>query len=403
MIVLYISTVLFTSLYQDLPLSQDYFSRLDSTFVTLFQIMTLDGWSDIAREVLEHRPESFVLFAIFVIFSSFFVINLVVGVICETLIDRDRTEKEARKEELLHERERNWGLGTLPADWYKKIPSFFSLGFSREGRKAIYQEKDENRQSRESKRLSMQMRRMTLDGKQSMPYFSSSSRSTVTAPPTAAASTFRPVVSPPTTHDTSTLSKDDMLRSAANQAIFEQLLRTQLEMQRQIETLTLEVKMLRKEHRFRHRRQGGKESETPSDLLYPDETGSADTPNNRSYRNTRPHHQESQYRSDKQKERHESEVELSKDSPRDSFMKLKGGDDTEPLQSDRKQAPLSRQASSSELLDTCSQTSAKRTQLRKSNRRKATGGTQLPTAKTLSSSTATIRSTTKAITASTIE
>ena len=104
MIVFYIFCVLFTTLYQDLfakgYLSEDYFGRLDLTFVTLFQVMTLDNWSEVAREVMKKQPEAFIGFFLFIVFSSFFVINLVVAVICESLIERHREEQEAMMDEL---------------------------------------------------------------------------------------------------------------------------------------------------------------------------------------------------------------------------------------------------------------------------------------------------------------
>lgn len=104
MIVFYIFCVLYTTLYQDLfdqgYLSEDYFGRLDKTFVTLFQIMTLDNWSEVAREVMKARGTSFIGFFFFIIFTSFFVINLVVAVICESLIALHRNQDEAAAEKL---------------------------------------------------------------------------------------------------------------------------------------------------------------------------------------------------------------------------------------------------------------------------------------------------------------
>jgi len=98
LILYYIFAVLFTTLfhglYEDGYLGDDYFGRLDKTFVTLFQVMTLDNWSEVAREVMVYEPWAFLPFFIFILFTSFFVINLVVAVICESLIHVKDAERD---------------------------------------------------------------------------------------------------------------------------------------------------------------------------------------------------------------------------------------------------------------------------------------------------------------------
>ena len=46
-------TQMFKDLYQDGLTDEDYFSNLAITFFTLFQMMTLDNWADIARQVVD--------------------------------------------------------------------------------------------------------------------------------------------------------------------------------------------------------------------------------------------------------------------------------------------------------------------------------------------------------------
>jgi hypothetical protein len=62
LMVSYIFAVMFTQLFKDIQeyngLSNDtshpdYYGRLDLTLFTLFQLMTLDGWSEIARETID--------------------------------------------------------------------------------------------------------------------------------------------------------------------------------------------------------------------------------------------------------------------------------------------------------------------------------------------------------------
>ena len=82
-------------MYQDLweqgVLDEDYFGRLDYTFLTLFQIMTLDSWTSVVRQVMDVYPYSWLGFVVWVILTSFFILNLVVAVICESLIELHTT------------------------------------------------------------------------------------------------------------------------------------------------------------------------------------------------------------------------------------------------------------------------------------------------------------------------
>lgn len=94
----YIFSILFTDLYKDLYedgyTEHDYFSRIDITAFTLFQIMTLDQWSTITKEVQQAHPFSWLLFVPFVIISSFFVLNLTVAVLYEAMTRVQQRESD---------------------------------------------------------------------------------------------------------------------------------------------------------------------------------------------------------------------------------------------------------------------------------------------------------------------
>ena len=88
-LIFYIFAVMFTSLFKNLYREKltfwDYFGRLDATFFTLFQIMTLDEWSSVAREVMLTYPWAWAPFVAFVIISGFVVVNLIIAVICDAI------------------------------------------------------------------------------------------------------------------------------------------------------------------------------------------------------------------------------------------------------------------------------------------------------------------------------
>jgi voltage-gated sodium channel len=107
MIFFYIFCVLCTTLYGDLHedgyLDFDYFGRLDYTFLTLFQIMTLDSWTAVVRQVMAARPWAWLVFLAWVIITAFFVLNLVVAVICESLIEINKAKEQEMMGEAMQE------------------------------------------------------------------------------------------------------------------------------------------------------------------------------------------------------------------------------------------------------------------------------------------------------------
>jgi hypothetical protein len=87
-------TSLFKTLYEDGYLDEDYFGRLDISFFTLFQIMTMDSWSSITKQVQVVYPWAWALFITFVLISSFIIVNLVIAVICDAVSEVQRKEIE---------------------------------------------------------------------------------------------------------------------------------------------------------------------------------------------------------------------------------------------------------------------------------------------------------------------
>jgi voltage-gated sodium channel len=99
-LVLYVYGVIFTSLFKDLYdegyLDEDYFSRLDRTVFTLFQMMTMDSWSHIAKQVMVLYPQAWIPFVSFILTTTFLILNLAVGVICDAVAKAQKDEIEHR-------------------------------------------------------------------------------------------------------------------------------------------------------------------------------------------------------------------------------------------------------------------------------------------------------------------
>jgi voltage-gated sodium channel len=83
-IVFYVASVIATKLFsQSFP---DWFGSLDASAYTLFQVMTLESWSmGIARPVMEVYPQAWIFFVIFILVSTFTMLNLFIAVIVNAI------------------------------------------------------------------------------------------------------------------------------------------------------------------------------------------------------------------------------------------------------------------------------------------------------------------------------
>ncbi len=104
LIVFYVSAVVSTNLFaSEFP---DWFGNLGSSFFTLFQIMTLESWSEgIARPVMEKFPYSWVFFITFIMIATFTVVNLFIAAIVDSFSSTSHEDKEA---ETRHLKELKW-------------------------------------------------------------------------------------------------------------------------------------------------------------------------------------------------------------------------------------------------------------------------------------------------------
>jgi voltage-gated sodium channel len=83
-IIFYIGAVMATKLFAaDFP---DRFGTLGRSAFTLFQVMTLEGWSDgVVRPVMEVYPYAWAFFLPFILVTTFAVVNLLVGLIVNSM------------------------------------------------------------------------------------------------------------------------------------------------------------------------------------------------------------------------------------------------------------------------------------------------------------------------------
>lgn len=96
-LIIYVAAVMATKLFGGI--APHFFGDLGTTLFTLFQTMTGEGWPDVAREVMAAAPLAWIFFVIYILVSSFAVLNLFIAVIVsgmEKQVTDDLVEAEDR-------------------------------------------------------------------------------------------------------------------------------------------------------------------------------------------------------------------------------------------------------------------------------------------------------------------
>ena len=95
----YIFAVLTTKLYG--ASHPEFFGTIGASFFTLFQIMTLEGWSgEVVRPVMKDHPYAWALFVPYIVVVTFAVLNLFIGIVVDAMqsqSDEIRDEESERE------------------------------------------------------------------------------------------------------------------------------------------------------------------------------------------------------------------------------------------------------------------------------------------------------------------
>jgi voltage-gated sodium channel len=89
-LVIYVSAVMATKLFHEA--APEFFGTLGKSLFTLFQIMTVEGWPDIARQVIAIKPWAWIFFVIYLVTATFTVLNLFIAVIVNAM--QEQVEEE---------------------------------------------------------------------------------------------------------------------------------------------------------------------------------------------------------------------------------------------------------------------------------------------------------------------
>lgn len=97
MLIYYVFAVIATNLFgESFP---EWFGSIGESLYTLFQIMTLEGWSmGIVRPIMEVHPNAWLFFIIFILIATFTMLNLFIAIIVNamhTFAEDDAPESES--------------------------------------------------------------------------------------------------------------------------------------------------------------------------------------------------------------------------------------------------------------------------------------------------------------------
>jgi voltage-gated sodium channel len=101
-LVMYVAAVMSTKLFG--ATSPEYFGDLGTSLWTLFQVMTGEAWPEIARSVMAQNPAAWIFFLIYILISTFVVLNLFLAVMVSAM-EGARDEEDERVH--LQEREQD--------------------------------------------------------------------------------------------------------------------------------------------------------------------------------------------------------------------------------------------------------------------------------------------------------
>jgi len=102
----YVFAVIGVKLFGDS--NPELFGSLGSALFTLFTVMTLEGWVDgVTKPIMEHHPYGWIFFFIFIVITTFMVLNLFIGVVVNAMqaeaTKAEAAEREAEREMIQEE------------------------------------------------------------------------------------------------------------------------------------------------------------------------------------------------------------------------------------------------------------------------------------------------------------
>jgi voltage-gated sodium channel len=94
LLVFYVFAVVGTKLFG--PVYPEWFGNLWVSMFSLFQIMTLEGWAEISRTVMESFPLAYIYFILFILLASYMTLNIFIAIVVNTMSEvQQKTSMES--------------------------------------------------------------------------------------------------------------------------------------------------------------------------------------------------------------------------------------------------------------------------------------------------------------------
>jgi voltage-gated sodium channel len=77
------------------------FGNIGRSLLTLFQVLTLEGWNDVLAKEMEYSSWSWVYFVSFVLIGTFVVLNVVIAIIVNSMDEVRAMELERERKEFV--------------------------------------------------------------------------------------------------------------------------------------------------------------------------------------------------------------------------------------------------------------------------------------------------------------
>ena len=100
LLVLYVASVMATEMFG--AAFPEQFGTLGASIFTLVQIMTMEGWADLSGPVMEKFSYAWLFFLIYMLVTSFAVLNLFIGIIVDAMQSEALEPMEKREEKVIH-------------------------------------------------------------------------------------------------------------------------------------------------------------------------------------------------------------------------------------------------------------------------------------------------------------
>lgn len=78
----------------------EWFGNLHLSIFSLFQIMTLEGWPDIVRTVMQEKPFAWIFFITYILIATFSVLNLFIAVVVDAMQRSHNSEIDDNHEKI---------------------------------------------------------------------------------------------------------------------------------------------------------------------------------------------------------------------------------------------------------------------------------------------------------------